>query len=524
MPVALSWLLAQLDLSLRLLTSPTSDVDVAWAHAIELEDPTPWLAGGELVLTTGLRLPRGRAEQTAYVDRLTAVGVAALAFGVGVRFGSVPSAVVEQCERRGLPLLEVPLPTPFIAVTQRVAQRLAHEQQQSLQRVVKAQQAITRRSLRHGPTGLVESLARELGRAVVLLDEHGRPLGSGRSRGLADGVADELRRGRRSTHPRSARRVETTLGPVELHALSGRTTNRGWLAVGLDNALPADDRLLVNHAVAVATLQLDRPREVEQARAAVGGTILRLLLDGGPSSPEIARQLTHLGFDPSDRVRVVWAPTSGTGALADAVQGRLTAAGTPHALHSARDGLVVLVQDHDADDAVAAVSAATVGRDTVPQPSSLGVSSAVPPERVGDALAHAVQAAAAALAERRSVAWFDRLPLGAVLSDQVIRERVQALTHSVLEPLLGDDVLAHSLQLFLEHNGAWEGAARALHVHRHTLRNRMARVEELTGLDLDVSHNRVVLLLALATRPATTTDETRLKRAGAARHATGSTS
>jgi PucR family transcriptional regulator, purine catabolism regulatory protein len=62
-------------------------------------------------------------------------------------------------------------------------------------------------------------------------------------------------------------------------------------------------------------------------------------------------------------------------------------------------------------------------------------------------------------------------------------------------------VLAHSLQVFLEHNGAWESAARALAVHRHTLRHRMARVEELTGLDLDVSHNRVVLQLALATRP-----------------------
>jgi PucR family transcriptional regulator, purine catabolism regulatory protein len=80
---------------------------------------------------------------------------------------------------------------------------------------------------------------------------------------------------------------------------------------------------------------------------------------------------------------------------------------------------------------------------------------------------------------------------------------VQSLTRSTIEPLLrGDDeVLAHSLQVFLEHNGAWESAARALAVHRHTLRHRMARVEELTGLDLDVSHNRVVLQLALATRP-----------------------
>jgi purine catabolism regulator len=42
--------------------------------------------------------------------------------------------------------------------------------------------------------------------------------------------------------------------------------------------------------------------------------------------------------------------------------------------------------------------------------------------------------------------------------------------------------------------------ARALGVHRHTLRARMDRVEALTGLSLDVAENRV-LLLALLSRP-----------------------
>jgi len=60
--------------------------------------------------------------------------------------------------------------------------------------------------------------------------------------------------------------------------------------------------------------------------------------------------------------------------------------------------------------------------------------------------------------------------------------------------------LLRSLQVFLDHNGSWETAARALGVHRHTLRNRMSRVERLTGLSLDVAHHRVVLYLALATK------------------------
>ena len=47
----------------------------------------------------------------------------------------------------------------------------------------------------------------------------------------------------------------------------------------------------------------------------------------------------------------------------------------------------------------------------------------------------------------------------------------------------GDELL-RSLEAFIEQNGQWERAARELYCHRHTLRYRIRRVEELTGRDL----------------------------------------
>ena len=41
-----------------------------------------------------------------------------------------------------------------------------------------------------------------------------------------------------------------------------------------------------------------------------------------------------------------------------------------------------------------------------------------------------------------------------------------------------------SLEAFIECNGQWEAAARRLYCHRHTLRYRIRKVEELTGRDL----------------------------------------
>jgi hypothetical protein len=78
----------------------------------------------------------------------------------------------------------------------------------------------------------------------------------------------------------------------------------------------------------------------------------------------------------------------------------------------------------------------------------------------------------------------------------------EAISRSLLGPLADYDRRQHgdlvaSLRAFLEHNGNWEAAARALGVHRHTLRYRVRRVAELTGRDLDQAADRVEFWLAL---------------------------
>jgi purine catabolism regulator len=79
---------------------------------------------------------------------------------------------------------------------------------------------------------------------------------------------------------------------------------------------------------------------------------------------------------------------------------------------------------------------------------------------------------------------------------------LEAISRGLLGPLVDYDRRQHgdllgSLRAFLEHNGNWEAAARALAVHRHTLRYRIRRVAELTGRDLDSAADRVELWLAL---------------------------
>ena len=58
-------LLDELDLEL-VAGADAASAPVRWVHISELQDPTPWLNGGELMLTTGIPLDTA-AKQRAFV-------------------------------------------------------------------------------------------------------------------------------------------------------------------------------------------------------------------------------------------------------------------------------------------------------------------------------------------------------------------------------------------------------------------------------------------------------------------------
>jgi purine catabolism regulator len=84
-------------------------------------------------------------------------------------------------------------------------------------------------------------------------------------------------------------------------------------------------------------------------------------------------------------------------------------------------------------------------------------------------------------------------------------DALRAYSDGLLEPIertegeYGGELL-RSLEAFIENNGNWERAARRLYCHRHTLRYRIRKVEELTGRDLGRATDRIELWLALRAR------------------------
>src|ERR671923_1065023 len=110
--------------------------EVSWLHLSELADPTPFLEGGELLLTTGLGVGELATTQRAYVRRLAKHGLAGLGFGTGFGFAEVPGPMVEEANKLSFPVLSVPYEVPFVAITKAAVTHLANERLEQLERAL----------------------------------------------------------------------------------------------------------------------------------------------------------------------------------------------------------------------------------------------------------------------------------------------------------------------------------------------------------------------------------------------------
>lgn len=92
----------------------------------------------------------------------------------------------------------------------------------------------------------------------------------------------------------------------------------------------------------------------------------------------------------------------------------------------------------------------------------------------------------------------DTLGTAAFLAPRGSRRR---LAGRLLDPLTDQEDLLDSLRAFLRANLSLGEAARHAGVHRHTIRNHLERIHELTGLDPRALEDAVQLRLAMLVRP-----------------------
>jgi purine catabolism regulator len=478
---------------------------VRWVHASELEDPTPWLKGGELILTTGMNVGTTRAAQRAYVQRLADAGVAGLGFGLGFNHDTTPKALITAAEAANLPLFEVPYPVPFIAITEAIFTRILAEQYDTLQRAVDAEHVLTRAVMEgRGVEGIAASLADVTKGWALLLDLHGLPLAStSRSAALrAARTWEELKDSRPEGTSFSLTLVDRG-HHIWVQPVGAQGHVEAFLAVGKPEALSQLDRIVAGHALSLFAIELATSRAVADAQRRLQGDFFDELAGGGMSPADAGRGLARFGFARDGRLMVISIEGGTSDAVSHAATDRLSRAGGGFLISTHANGVNLLVPG-DGDPPNLAQLGKELGEKTGAE-LTVGAGSPAEITEVGRTLREARYALQVCRLEGWASAGFEQLGTYRLLLSMTEPDALRAFADAMLAPLDAYDrdhngELAGSLRAFLEHNARWEAAAGKLYVHRHTLRYRMRKVEELTGRDLTSSFDRMEFWLALRAR------------------------
>ncbi len=522
------------DLNLRLLAGGKSTSNpVRWVHITEVPDPTKWLKGGELLLTTGYGFVGSEDKQVDQLKRLIDHNISGLGFGTGFSFDKVPPALVRVADEYSFPLFEVPYHVPFIAITEAVASKIVNEQYSLLQRSLAVHEKLTKIVLEEkGLEAILSTLSALVGCSAVLFDFHGvvlceavyrRHLGGELVAELWKQIGD-----RRADRQNFALSLEGIASGVQVYPVVASHRIGAFLAVVKDSGDFSDyDRIILHHVVTVTALELVKKKAVAETEKRLAGDFFDELIASDLYEEEIARRLAFFGLDPKVPHLIVLVDIDGAESTeARGEREEAAAQDIKERLHwavdefmarrealfisaSRSDSVVILMQPGkgDGDEVIGLAGQLQQAISQLLPEISVSVGIGRPHRSLID-LRQSFYEASYAIKIRKLkggdgvIASFDDLGSYGLLLGLQDTLSLEVFYDSVLGRLQEYDEqnssdLVKSLACFLEANGHWGDAAEKLYVHRHTLRYRMKRVEEITGRDLNQSQDRMEFWLAL---------------------------
>ncbi|SDN03762.1 PucR family transcriptional regulator [Allokutzneria albata] len=503
------------ELGLRLLVEGRPgalDERVVWVHNTELPDPSPYLGERELVLTNGMWLEQ--AEAAGFVDAVARAGAAGIVFGLREQVPRTPREVIDACAAARLPLVEIAIGVPFTAVTRAAAGHYAEMRQSSLLGLVRRGDALTTALSRGaGVAGVLDVLRRDHDLPLAVVDRAGRLLAAAGAELTAD-----------QRHV-AAERLGDRPPPLEADLGAGVTASLFLVgAVGdLDAALlclrplrelDSGERDALEQAARFLSLEVAKQQAVHAIELRFASELLDMILSGPQRAAEVPGRLRAFGVDPSGALAVLalafgdaaTAPTQP--GLAEAVTEFFLAENTPAAVAGGTGDVVAVLPWRRGEEELREVAdrLARAVDDRFPGLRAVvGIGGSA--ENAAGLKQPLVRSRDAChVLRRRSgvprVATVAELGTHRLLLGLHDADTLRDFADVVLGPLREHDAqrgseLVATVRAFLDNGGQWAATAEALYVHVNTLRNRLAKVTELTGRDVARTEDRVDLYLAL---------------------------
>jgi purine catabolism regulator len=515
------------------------DNPVRWAHVAEIADISGLLRGDELILTTGVALPRSEEGLTAFVQALAEVPVAALVVELGRTYSSrLPAPMVRSARQVGLPLVALHQVVPFVEVTESVHGLVIDGQLAQLRQAEALHDTFTELAVEGADVAEVVRQAARMADAPVVLETLGHQvvehdaLGGDAARLLGRWTARSraVRVPGRSGHDPASGWSVATVG--------ARGDDWGRLVLVREPGQPPrpQDLMLLERAATTLALHQLITRDREGLERQTHRTLISALLDHAHPHAEIGLRAGALGVPLEGRrlvgavVRPRTVPSTSRAAqarirdLADAVAQATRSAGVAALVGSLDDRTigVLAALDRRDDDTVALSRVATALMRVVRSRASghepdlvLAAGSVVAGLREARRTILEAGQVADAAAHLAPAQHFVRMPetgLRGLLTLLRGDPRVAMFVERELGPLLDRDVpgedpqrrrsrldadLLAALRAYLDTGRNKSATADALHVSRPALYDRLSRLESVLGVDLAATETCLALHVAL---------------------------
>lgn len=344
---------------------------------------------------------------------------------------------------------------------------------------------LTLAARRGGTSAIITTLSSLLNGWAVLVDRYGHPIeavGAGRVH-IDDAISAAMRGGRIVRHP-----------DLQVFPIGRPQDARAYLVVSARRGATSRTRDLATQAAAVLDLTFI-PQSGGRLESLARHDVVDVLLSG---SADLASSIaTRWGLTSGELVVAVLRSRSRSVMLDSRAVEWLVELELPTCVRTVDSETVVIL----VPEAVPAWRERLARADAERVPVRCGLGRPAAPGALDMSYQQARQAMGVALAGDEPVIEF-----GGMASVELILRGLNATAMTALvDPIrsLNDDVavgggqLLESLRVFLSENGSWEAAASQLGVHRHTLRNRILKIEELTGMSMASPEDRFRAWMAI---------------------------
>lgn len=487
--------------------------DITWVQVVDHPDIESWVKDGHLLLSTGYNWPKDDQAAVGLVHALAAKGVCGVVLAVPHFLDQFPAASMQAAQQVGMPLIEIPWEVPFSEITHAIHRDLVDQQSRALARSEQIHRELTEAAVSgHSLNEVALVLGRVLDRDVHIHSVDGIFLASHTSafpeatHSPEEHVATDTFLGLKDSG--GVAQIDAASHPIRLsRALGGEQVGLIGYAVRVraelvgyiivvegDCALSMLDLRAIEHAGTVAALQISHQRELSMQETRLGYALVASLIEGYfENKPQALERALLAGWSSKERYRLCTVlldepnPLSRDGfvkreRIAARVRQSLERRHIRPLLSLAANQIHILLPDE--------IDIEALWSEFNPTRMAMAVSQV----KVGIEGMRAAGSETAELIDHLRpgrVHHFDEMLFPRVLSGDIqAREAFITRIFGPLKKSKGSNYLLETALVLAEEGFHLQRSAEHLNIHISTLRYRLARISELTGLNLEFAEGR----------------------------------